>query len=382
MREAQYTLEDAAVRFGRSKLWLAVSIVPSLAMLAIGLKLGVLLFLFPLPVAIGFLARGTQRARVVASREGVRIGERLVPRADLSAALVRHERDTTYVELRGRREIDIEVANNVEADALVRALGLDAASTTVDVAVSVPPDPLASTAVLMASTGLAFYLAMIGLGGLAAITGVVGVAIVIVGMGRATLCIGADGIVFRRAWGAARFVSHDDIVAVDVEGAAMIVREGSGRETRVTVREQTREGDDQARAIARRIVQARQAHRESGVAPELTVALDRGARTTREWIAELRKLGAGAASTFRTLGVVREQLVALVESTSASAKDRVAALAALRGAMHADEEKRVRVAVDRIAAPDVRQQMVRVLDARDDEELEEQLERFGERADT
>jgi hypothetical protein len=379
--QAQYTLEETAVRFGRSKLQLALAIVPSLAMLVIGLKMGVLFFLFPLPVAIGFLSRGTQRARVVASSEGVRVGERLIPRADLSAALVRHERDTTYVELRGRREIDIEVANNVEADALVRALGLDAASTTVDVAVSVPPDPLATAAVLIGSIGLAFYFAMVGLAGLAAITGVAGVAIVVVALSRATLCIGADGIVFRRAWGAARFVSHDDVVAVDVEGAAMVVREGSGRETRVTVREQSREGDDQARAIARRIVQARQAHRESGVAPELTVALDRGARTTREWIAELRKLGAGAASTFRTLGVVREQLVALVESTSASAKDRVAALAALRDSMHADEEKRVRVAVDRIAAPDVRQQMVRVLDARDDEELEEQLERFGERAD-
>jgi len=88
----RYTLEETTVRFGRSKLWLALSIIPSLAMLAIGLRLNVFFFfLFPLPAVIGFLARGARQARVVADHEGVHVDEMLIPRAAFSAALVLHE---------------------------------------------------------------------------------------------------------------------------------------------------------------------------------------------------------------------------------------------------------------------------------------------------
>jgi len=374
LQDERYTLEETTVRFGRSKLWLALSIVPSLAMLAIGLKIGFLFFLFPLPTVIGFLAKRAQRMRVVASSEGLVVGERMMPRHELSAALVRHERDTTYVELRGKREVDVEVKNNVEADALVRALGLDAASTTLDVPVDVaPPAYVPAALVLFALASGVFGLlhTLVAWVPFACVMALMGSLMV---LGRSTLRIGADGIVVKRLWGTSRFVSHDAIASVDMQGHAIVVRDTRDRELHITLREQRAGSGDEAQAIGRRILQARQTHRASGGAPELSVALDRGSRTTREWIAELRKVGAGASSTFRTIGIAREQLVAIVESTSASAKDRIAAIAALHGTFQDDEERRVRVAVDRIAAPDVRQQMVRVLDARDEVELEAELE--------
>lgn len=368
MADERYALEETTVRFGRSKLWLALSLVPSLAMLAVGLRIGVLFFVLPLPIILGFLAKGTHRTSVVASREGLRIGTQLVPRASLSSALVRHERHTTYVELTGKRDVDVEVANNIEADALVRALGLDAASTTVEVPVNFAPSPLAWLVVIAGSIGLFFAWAWLAL-----LTFVVGAAIVLVLAPRATLRIGADGIAIRKLIDRSRFVAHGNIVAVDVQGDALIVRETGGRETRLIVRDQGA-GEDQARAIARRIMQARRARRSMPDAPELAVALDRGAQTTREWLTDLRKLGEGTIATFRTIGVAREQLLDVVESTTASAKDRMAALVALRPHLREEEKTRIRVATESIAAPAVRDHMVRVLDSEDEDEMIEALE--------
>jgi hypothetical protein len=372
LNDERYTLEETTVRFARSKLWLTLSFAPSLAMLAFGMKVGALLFLFPLPAAIGFLLKRTERARVVASNEGLRVGDLSLPRAALESALVRHDGPSTYVELRGKHDVEIEVANNVEADALVRALGLDAGRTTLDVRVDLAPNPFVAAAVLLALVGVAVALALVGQPAFAILSCFLAIAIVFT-TGRASLRIGADGIALRRRWTAARFIPHDQIGSVDLDGTHLVVRETSGRETRFSVRGQGTL-DDEGRAIARRIVQARQAHRASDAAPELSIALDRGAQTTREWLADLRKLGEGTVATFRTIGVAREQLFEVVESTAATAKDRVAALVALRSHLREEDKTRIRVLTERIAAPELRDNMVRVLDHEEDDELLEALE--------
>jgi hypothetical protein len=57
----------------------------------------------------------------------------------------------------------------------------------------------------------------------------------------------------------------------------------------------------------------------------------------------------------------------IVESTTADASARVAALVALRSNMTDEERPRIRVAAERCVLPSLRDRMVRVVDAEDDE---------------
>jgi hypothetical protein len=181
--------------------------------------------------------------------------------------------------------------------------------------------------------------------------------------------------IFRR-----RFVPHADIVGVSAEDARVVIGRTNGTELRFEVPVYKAEhgkpspaAHDEAAAIARRIRQAQRAHREGAPVTDLSAALDRGARTTSEWLADLRKLGQGTVATFRTAPVSREQIFDVVTSTTATAKDRVAALVALRPSLRDDEKTRIRVATEHIAAPELRDQMIRVLDEDDELAMTEAL---------
>jgi len=73
---------------------------------------------------------------VEASPDGVRLGEKLLPRAKLKSALLRREADKTFVLLRGTgawgTSADVAVKDDDEADRLCSALGLDAKSTVAE----------------------------------------------------------------------------------------------------------------------------------------------------------------------------------------------------------------------------------------------------------
>ncbi len=131
----------------------------------------------------------------------------------------------------------------------------------------------------------------------------------------------------------------------------------------------------QAQSIAWRIEKSREAWSAlAGDAPQAALALDRGDKSAREWIEKLRGIGRGANATFRSAQVTREQLLRIVESTTAEARERLAALVALREGMSEEEKPRVRVAAERCAAPDLRERMVRVAFAPSDDEVAEALD--------
>jgi hypothetical protein len=374
------------VRFPRSKAWALVVLLPLLAaMIVAGKFIGFWFFVLPGPLLYVFANRVVS-ARVVATPEGLRIGERLVRRSKLKSALVRHAGDKTFVAFEGDERVDVEVSSNVDADALLRALHLDATTSAVELAlqrsVSGPLQILPLAVMVLSFLAVRAVHATAEMA-LAALVAMIGSIVLIRLAHRVTMRVGADGIAFQEALRKERFVPHDAIADVRAEDDTIVVIERDGRRSTFSIggrRNEARESpahaaqrSDEAAAIVRRIRQARQAFREGANAPELAVALERGSRSMRDWLTDLRRLGEGAASTFRTIGVAREQLFDVVESTTAAAKERVAAMVALRATLREEEKPRVRVAAERIASPELRERMVRVLDAEDEAEIEAAL---------
>jgi len=193
------------------------------------------------------------------------------------------------------------------------------------------------------------------------------------------LRVGADGVTVKRGFGARTFFAHDAIRDVRAEDGTVVLEPLHGETMRfsVSARRRPRKHEDVgevAASIVRRVREAREAFRQLADAPEAALVLDRGERSTREWLQDLEALGEGATASFRRANVSREQLLHVVESTSASARERLAAIVALRPKLTEEEKPRVRVAAERCVLPALRERMVRVADAADDEDLAAALE--------
>ena len=326
---------------------------------------------------------------VEATGEGVRFGEKLVPRAKLKAALLRREGERTFVVLRGHgvfgASADVEVKDDEQGDALCSALGLDAKSTVAEFDMFGSAGIGASRVVLIAVVALTAAIA----GATFAIASHHVLLPIIVIMAllfamlvmipamiharRTKLRVGADGITVKRGFGKREFTSHRDIAAVRAKGMQVVVTRTDGEPMLFAVanqvaKKQLEEVSRQAESIAWRIEKARQAHAAlAGEAPQAALALERGEKTVREWIDQLKRVGQGANATFRDVGLSREQLMRVVESTSAAAKERLAAVVALRDGLTEEEKPRIRVAADRCVEPAMRERMVRVAFAPDEE---------------
>jgi hypothetical protein len=339
-----------------------------------------------------------ERAAIDASAEGLRIGDALVPRAKLKSAILRREHDKTYVLLRGASSlaslgsgVDVQVSTEEEADRLCRALALDAASTTAEFSLyrrTAAKRSLVAIAALVALSFVVFgaavahsaaapFLTVAALGVLLLVT----VPLAIFAQ-QAKLRVGADGIVLREGLKRREFVSHEEIEDVKAEGASVVIARKHGEPLRLAVagsdpkkRRLAVELERTAESIVWRIDKAREAYRAlAGAAPPAALALARNGKTAREWLEQLRRIGAGAGATFRSAGLTREQLLRLVESTTATAAERLAAVAALHDALTDDERPRVRVAAERCVEPALGERMVRVAFAPSDEELEAALD--------
>ncbi len=327
--------------------------------------------------------------RVAASAEGVRFGEKLVPRAKLRSALLRREGEKTFVLLRGTglwgASADVEVKDDDEADRLCTVLALDAKSTTAEFSMfgAARTWPIVAVvfagmvAVVVASVAAILLHHTIAPYVILATFAVLLTSIPALMRARQTkLRVGADGITVQRGFSKREFVPHRDIAAVKAKGAQVIVTRTDGEPMLFGVasqvaKKQLEEMTRQAESIAWRIEQARQANAAlAGEAPQAALALGRGEKTVREWIEQLRRVGQGASATFRDVGLTREQLLRVVESTSAAAKERLAAVVALREGLTEEEKPRIRVAADRCVEPAMRERMVRVAFAPDEELIE------------
>jgi len=330
----------------------------------------------------------TETLHVEASPDGVRFGEKLLPRAKLKSALLRREADKTFVLLRGTgawgTSADVAVKDDDEADRLCSALGLDAKSTVAEFTMQrqrnagVPALVMAGAAMMASFVAIKFHAfhALLYIF-IAALIGLATLIPLLIYAQRINVRVGADGIVVRDGFAKRRFISHADIASVSATGQTVWIGLKSGEKlqfdvgTRTKNATQSAELEVQGRSIAWRIEKARQAYQAlAGEAPQAALALDRGGKTVREWVDQLRRVGQGANATFRDVGLTREQLLAVVESTSAAAKERLAAVVALREGLTEEEKPRIRVAADRCVEPAMRERMVRVAFAPDEELIE------------
>jgi hypothetical protein len=205
----------------------------------------------------------------------------------------------------------------------------------------------------------------------------------------ARIDVGADGVLLR--WlGTRRFIPLAHIRSLER------TTEGIGKSRQVGVRLRLEDGDtvwlpmgdarwadERAGALLERIQEAMdtQAH---GPVTATAALLGRRERGAREWIRELRALGAGANADLRTAPVEPEQLWRIVESHGAAPEERAAAAIALSPSLDPRGKERLGVAVDAVADERLRV----AIDAavkEDDAALEEALDEMsgfprGERA--
>jgi hypothetical protein len=338
-----------------------------------------------------------EQLTVSASPEGLRMGSKLLPRAKLHSALMRSEGDRSYVTLRGRSwgsNVDIAVGSDSEADELCAALGLDAKSTTAEFSLfrGVPGLTSIAAGLGLVAAAVGFTAAILAHASVQALIAfpfamVLFIALLVpllLVLRRVSLRVGADGILVREGINRRRFHAHDSIASVRAVGKEVVIRLNNGQTLRWEVAPGQRSGVNQARidehtrqaqSVVWRIRKAQEAYRAlAGGAPQTALALDRGERSLVEWIDALRRVGEGEGATFRHALPTRDQLLAIVESTTALAKERLAAAVALRAKLTEEEKPRVRVAAERCVAPALRERMVRVIDAPSDEELATVLE--------
>ena len=200
---------------------------------------------------------------------------------------------------------------------------------------------------------------------------------------RVRLRLFADGIVVRLGVGRARYVSYDEIERAHADGPALVVSFHRGGSERFEVSPEqiaTTESAldsrraDEAQTIAAEINDALRVYRAGDSSESAALALDpRGDASA--WLRALRAVGQGDVATFRS-GVVptREELVAVVTSSRAPPRRRLAAAIALREQLTDAEAPRIRVAASACGAPRLRERLLGALDASSDDELAALLE--------
>jgi hypothetical protein len=171
---------------------------------------------------------------------------------------------------------------------------------------------------------------------------------------RGTVSVGVDGVHVDRGVFGKRFVPHAEIVDVTRTKTGVELVLSSNETLRLhTWRERERTGnwltDPVYDAIDAALRQARYARSAGGAA---VAALARGGRSTRDWIAALRELGARRQGGYRAVPIEDRDLLAMVADAQAPAELRAAAAVAL-GA-NEEQAPKLRVAADDVADPAVR----------------------------
>lgn len=200
----------------------------------------------------------------------------------------------------------------------------------------------------------------------------------------AKLSIGTDGVLWQWLF-RKRFIAHHEIQNIligergfgrdKVSTLNLILNSGETFVVPIT----SESGSDMAAALWEKIEEGRAAAIGGHAFPETSALLERGTRTTADWITHLRAMGSGALSTHRTAPVAREQLLAMALDGARLPRERVAAAVALGPGLDDTERERLRVAAASIAQPKLRVALERATEA-DDDGLAEALDDVTERA--
>lgn len=192
-----------------------------------------------------------------------------------------------------------------------------------------------------------------------------------------TLTVGRDGATLSSRFGK-RFISYADVISMN--RYSDVSTSGRRRRNEIIysgVVLHLRGGEDLRVPIARGLqadvdlMGASQRLRDALVAwqarqPVDTDILERGGRTTQEWVSNLRALGTSDTATYRVAAVDRETLFAIVEDPVNQASSRAAAAIAISAKLDEESRGRLRKSAEGIADPKLRVAIEHVVDERDD----------------
>jgi hypothetical protein len=291
-----------------------------------------------------------KRTTVRASREGIRIGEERIARAEMPA-FHRLADPTRLVIPRGMRVYEITLLDQT-ADAITRALEMDSEHTAASVPIGAFPLARAMLPLVLVSCLGAMALRFMRAGVSEPVfwavlaTLMLPMALIVI-PGRAR--IGGDGVLFRWLF-VSRFVRARDIDAVVVgakppsvelklkNGSSFKIPMGRGMSAKALA--------DPLEALKT----AQHEDRENASVEEVLLAERTG--SVAEWITRLRGLANDAG--FRALAISPQRLWEVLENRDARPEARIAAVVALAPTLDDAGRARVRVVAETVATPHVR----------------------------
>lgn len=376
--------ENGAVRKRRTELaaaYIALSVLgiplwlTTLSMFGYAAGIAAILGLV---VGLGATGLAWQRAwrrltgRITADERGLFVdGKQVVARAKMNRAYVRRADGQTYLRLAPPgvfgRPIDVEVRGEAEAQEILAALRLDAQSSVVE---HVFTDGTAKSDRQKLFVIAGFFLTMMimslalvfkpVLPGMALAVKAIGLfftlftsasALFLLYSRRVSISVGADGLHVRQVAHTPRFIAFRDLdrVTLSDEEVTLHLRDRTTIAVHNLSEKRADLGDDRDGEAAGLVARIRDAHAAYRAAPPTTApALDRGSRTTEEWIQHARDVREDAA-TYRAGVVPDEQLWRIVEDASASAAERAGAALALRHDLDDKGRERLRIAAEACA---------------------------------
>ncbi len=183
------------------------------------------------------------------------------------------------------------------------------------------------------------------------------------------LVVGEDGLLL--VWIRSRFIAYRDIAYVETSdgfyfhnpGINVALRSGGAVDFATSIFKERWAERDVLISLIRVAIETAKAR----CPPRAPEALGRGGRTYDSWARALRAIGSGAHEGMRTSPVPTDELLRVAESPGVPLVDRAAAFVALAASRDEESLRRLRIAVERIAAPDAKATLRGALEAEGEE---------------
>jgi hypothetical protein len=296
---------------------------------------------------------------------------RRIPRAAIRSGLVVPEpRSRVALELRGGRQLEVQVKSEEEGARLLAALGLDPEARRVEVSLGSAGRELATGCVGLPVVMIVWLLALwlcsaVGLlhaNGVTLLVSWLSLTLLSAWLIRRAarpvrIVVGSDGVLVERPF-SRDWLPCSDLAEIEARDGHLLLRRGHGRPIELVA------GRDLADALAQRIREARE-RGTGGAAPRGAEALERRGRDLATWREDLRKLL--LAGDYRTTGLTLEDARHILGDPSAPPDRRLSAALLLRIAAHPEAQGLIRIAAETTADDGLRAALERAAEDEIDE---------------